>query len=204
MFEEYTPAVGCLTGMSDSTPSQHDTPLASSAPAPHDVPRWRRSGGYRVLLVAVILLTSGYAAWRFSDRDWLGHPDVVMPRSIRETYPKFRHDGERSFLWAEGPRDPTAVDSHWFDMTDSPIPVEDVNHGIGKDTIPAIDEPVFVKPDDERLLRSWGNASFDQVLSLSVLGYAHNGDARAYPIRLMNRHELVNDVIGGKPVTVGW
>ncbi|MCH8053011.1 MAG: DUF3179 domain-containing protein [Planctomycetes bacterium] len=37
-----------------------------------------------------------------------------------------------------------------------------------------------------------------------VIGYAVGDDARAYPIRIMNRHELVNDTVGGKPVTVAW
>jgi hypothetical protein len=36
-----------------------------------------------------------------------------------------------------------------------------------------------------------------------VLGYRHKGEAKAYPLAIMNRHELVNDVVGGKPVTVG-
>ena len=37
-----------------------------------------------------------------------------------------------------------------------------------------------------------------------VIGYVGNGDARAYPASLLDHHELVNDRIGGKPVTVGW
>ena len=39
---------------------------------------------------------------------------------------------------------------------------------------------------------------------LRVIGFAHGGEARAYPIALLNHHELVNDTVGGKPVTVGW
>ncbi len=37
-----------------------------------------------------------------------------------------------------------------------------------------------------------------------VIGVEINGDARAYPIRLLSLHEIVNDVIGEKPVAVTW
>jgi hypothetical protein len=37
-----------------------------------------------------------------------------------------------------------------------------------------------------------------------VLGLAHNGEAKAYPLALLHHFELVNDVIGGKPVAVGY
>jgi hypothetical protein len=30
------------------------------------------------------------------------------------------------------------------------------------------------------------------------------GEARAYPLRILNRHELVNDVVGGDPVAIAW
>jgi hypothetical protein len=37
-----------------------------------------------------------------------------------------------------------------------------------------------------------------------VIGVEINGQARAYPIRLLSSHEIVNDVIGGEPVAVTW
>lgn len=37
-----------------------------------------------------------------------------------------------------------------------------------------------------------------------VLGIEIDGDARAYSIPLLSRHEVVNDVVGGKPVAVTW
>ena len=30
------------------------------------------------------------------------------------------------------------------------------------------------------------------------------GDARAYSVPLLSRHEIVNDVVGGKPIAVTW
>ena len=37
-----------------------------------------------------------------------------------------------------------------------------------------------------------------------VVAVAINGDARAYPIRVLTLHELVNDTVGGVPVTVSY
>ena len=37
-----------------------------------------------------------------------------------------------------------------------------------------------------------------------VLGIELNGDARAFSVPLLSRHEIVNDVIGGAPVAVTW
>lgn len=37
-----------------------------------------------------------------------------------------------------------------------------------------------------------------------VIGLALNDQARAYPIRLLSSHELVNDNVGGKPVLISW
>ncbi len=37
-----------------------------------------------------------------------------------------------------------------------------------------------------------------------VIGVAHNGEAKAYPITIMGVHELGNDTIGGVPIAVSW
>lgn len=37
-----------------------------------------------------------------------------------------------------------------------------------------------------------------------VIGVYINGEAHAYPIRLLSLHEIVNDVVGGIPVAVTW
>lgn len=67
--------------------------------------------------------------------------------------------------------------------------------GPALDGIPSIDAPDFqstqsagqwLRPDDV------------------VLGVAHNGDAKAYPIRILNWHEIVNDTIGGAPIAATY
>ena len=37
-----------------------------------------------------------------------------------------------------------------------------------------------------------------------VIGIAQNGEAKAYPVDVMGFHELINDVVGGTPITVCW
>lgn len=37
-----------------------------------------------------------------------------------------------------------------------------------------------------------------------VFGVDINGDARAYPLRIANWHEMVNDVVGGVPVSLAY
>ena len=66
---------------------------------------------------------------------------------------------------------------------------------LGFDAIPAILEPSFVTPDGAT---DWMDED-EQVLGLSI-----NGEHRAYPIKMLSRHEIVNDVVGGVPVAVTW
>lgn len=37
-----------------------------------------------------------------------------------------------------------------------------------------------------------------------VIGVAAAGDAKAYPVSYLDRHEMVNDVIAGEPILVTW
>lgn len=62
------------------------------------------------------------------------------------------------------------------------------------DGIPPVDEPRFVNAAEVDNLEP-----DEAVLALEV-----NGDSRAYPIRIMTWHELVNDEVGGVPVTVSY
>ncbi len=37
-----------------------------------------------------------------------------------------------------------------------------------------------------------------------IMGLVIDGDARAYPVTTLRRREMVNDVVGGRPVLVTW
>ena len=70
---------------------------------------------------------------------------------------------------------------------------EIMSGGPRKDGIPSIDDPTF-KPVSEVQL-----AATVPVISLRI-----NGDARAYPLGILMSHEIVNDRVGGVPVTVTY
>ena len=37
-----------------------------------------------------------------------------------------------------------------------------------------------------------------------VFGVSINGEQRAYPLRIINAHEMANDILGGEPISVMW
>lgn len=120
---------------------------------------------------------------------------------------KIRTEDGKTYLWAGG--DQRGPGSRWYDFTGASIPAVDLQFGIGKDRIPSIDDPLFVPPDDPRLLALAASPyRLDDkpktTDDIPVIGYVVSGEARAYPVALLDRHELVNDRIAGKPVTVGW
>ena len=64
------------------------------------------------------------------------------------------------------------------------------------------DIPAINATDDLFVPPSLGdNEWLDEEL---IIGYANNGVARAYPVRLMSLHEIVNDTVGGEPVAITW
>ncbi|MEX2367391.1 MAG: DUF3179 domain-containing protein [Pseudohongiellaceae bacterium] len=80
-----------------------------------------------------------------------------------------------------------------FDVSGASIPVEDIlRGGPPRDGIPAIDDPKFETADEAGWLQP-----DDRVLGLSI-----EGEARAYPVAILNWHEIVNDTVAGQPVVV--
>ena len=66
--------------------------------------------------------------------------------------------------------------------------------GVRKDGIPSLDKPK---------LTSAANATYMRGSDL-VFGVSINGDARAYPLRIMGWHEMFNETIGGVPVALAY
>ena len=101
----------------------------------------------------------------------------------------------------------SAAPDHWkgewprTDFSRHSIDYSEVKSGgPPKDGIPAIDDPKFEALTD-------GNADgwavelndMEPVISLNI-----GGDARAYPLRILMWHEIVNDKVGGEPVAVTY
>jgi hypothetical protein len=66
---------------------------------------------------------------------------------------------------------------------------------LGFDGIPSIENPKFAEPEI-------ADETYDP--DELVLGVDISGDIRAYSVPLLSRHEIVNDVVGGKPIAVTW
>jgi len=66
--------------------------------------------------------------------------------------------------------------------------------GVAKDGIPALNNPKLIGANDASYLN-------DDDL---VFGVAINGDIRAYPMRILDWHEMFNDTIGGVPVALAY
>lgn len=82
-----------------------------------------------------------------------------------------------------------------FDLSDALVPAEQVLFGgPGKGGIPAIDQPDFIAAGSATHLRD----------DDPVLGIVHQGIARAYPIAILNWHEVVNDRYGDEAVAVTY
>lgn len=82
-----------------------------------------------------------------------------------------------------------------FDLRNPRIPLDEIQSGgPPKDGIPALTNPRSVP------LAEAENAFLKK--SDRVLGLAIDGHARAYPIKILNWHEIVNDNLGGRPVVV--
>jgi len=171
-------------------------------------PFYRREDRRVILPLAGLIL--GCAAWCGAYYFYLkpaktsSRASGIIPMGRFTEARKIHREGDRQYLWAGGPSDPEDPESDWFDLSGAPLPIERFQYGIGRDQIASIDEPVFVKPDDPRLAAYWKERGFEDLNKLSIIGYAHDGEAKAYPRALLDHHELVNDTVGGKPVTVGW
>lgn len=68
--------------------------------------------------------------------------------------------------------------------------------GVRKDGIPALTNPELIAPQAVERYQ----LEKDEL----VFGVEINGDARAYPFRFMDWHEMFNDVIGGVPVSLAY
>lgn len=95
------------------------------------------------------------------------------------------------------PAGPSALDEPGSGEFPEPlVPLDEIiSGGPPPDGIPPIEDPVFLDVADNLEI-------LDPVESIVALEI--NGDARAYPIRVMIWHEIVNDTVGGEAVSVTY
>ncbi len=131
-----------------------------------------------IVLIAVSL--AGLGQW--GSRRWLRSSTTDARAENRPEYAKFQHR-----TWKH-PREA-------FDLEAAIIPADEIHSpNLRRDDIPALTSPEYV---------SAAEADFMQP-DESVIGIELSGDARAYPLRVMDAHEAVNDLVGRVPVAVTY
>lgn len=82
-----------------------------------------------------------------------------------------------------------------FDLSNHAVPLHEIRKGgPQKDGIPAIHTPYFIPAQEATFLRPQDR----------VLGLVHEKESRAYPLKILNWHEVVNDVIQGRPIMITY
>lgn len=66
--------------------------------------------------------------------------------------------------------------------------------GVKKDGIPALRNPKHVPASEARYMRD----------NEKIFGVSIGGEARAYPLRILDWHEMANDVVGGRTVSLSY
>ncbi|MDG4647592.1 DUF3179 domain-containing protein [Roseibacterium sp. SDUM158017] len=115
-----------------------------------------------------------------------------MPRRLAATFPL----AFVLLLAGQAPAQSPPAFAQWPDTDFASATVdlsEIVSGGVGRDGIPAIDDPDFVPAAEEDALEPR-----EPVMTLALDGVP----ARAYPLRYLTWHEIVNDEVAGIPVAV--
>jgi hypothetical protein len=89
---------------------------------------------------------------------------------------------------------PTIDDRLVLPMSPTELRENAMSGGPPKDGIPSIDHPEFVGPDAVDYLEPGD----------PVFGVARDGATKAYPQKILVSHEIVNDELGGTPVSVTY
>ncbi len=127
------------------------------------------------LLILLVLLCGGVLAWRVP----------LLMRAI----------DEREKLGAD------AMITNGFDLGDT-LSSDDtlLRWGSPEEIIP-IDSPLLLGASDVDELGENFRTRF-LISSSEIIGVVIDGEARAYPLRILQWHEVVNDIVAGEPICV--
>jgi hypothetical protein len=83
------------------------------------------------------------------------------------------------------------------------VPSDLVVQAMARDGVRVLSAPSTMTPAE---VDRWNEEERGKLLVPGdrVIGVALGGEARAYPLRLMRWHEVVNDVVGGEPIAVTY
>ncbi len=151
-------------------------PESPAPPPPGEKLLTFRAGGWPLLLSLVLVL--GAVTWRVLDMR-TGHGSRAVG------------DGRHTA-------------SYGFDLSACLIPRDQiVPSGLPKDGLPTLNDPPMMSVAELDEMNRQKRAKY-LVPGDRVIGVAINGQARAYPVRVLTWHEVVNDTLGGVPIAVTY
>ncbi len=151
----------------------------------------------RAVISTLNILTGENMGWK-GYFEWAGANDIALPPH----YDEFKGQLLASFVDAEFTRffAPGVAQSAAINL------VEPVWGGVTVDGIPSLVNARQISPKDA-IDEGYQHADFCRDGDCSypaadelVFGLSFGGDSRAYPLRLLNWHEMFNDVIGRAPL----
>lgn len=102
------------------------------------------------------------------------------------------------------PGDGESLESYLFDTSTPAIDIELVEPAmLHRDMVPVMTAPVILTMDEIRERNAERKTRY-LVPSDLVIGVEHKGESRAYPLSVLNVHEVVHDELGGDPILVSW
>ncbi len=102
------------------------------------------------------------------------------------------------------PSAPADVDAYGYALAPSLVDRDlVVPSGSGRDGLPALDTPPLMAAGEVDLLNQEVRGKY-LVPDDRVIGLALDGVARAYPLRVLAWHEVVNDTLAGRPILVTY
>ena len=122
-------------------------------------------------------------AWR-EWINWLGRHSEITPPSEFAAW-------KSGLLSAIDP----AMGAFLYQNVESRIRIEEIVWGgVRKDGIPDLRYPPNIPAAEATYLEG-----SDRVFGVSI-----NGEHRAYPLRILNAHEMANDLLGGEPIALAY
>ena len=152
---------------------------------------------HRFLLLAALACASALVvACGSSDAGQTDAP-TADPADQPATQPAAAAPADTPSPDAEPAHDPWNEDSDAFEATSIMEGGKryEITSVLPKDAIPAVFDPDFLPADD---------ADAQYRYTDLVIGVSIDGDHRAYHVPYLSGREIVNDVVGGKPIAVTW
>ncbi|MBI2430828.1 MAG: DUF3179 domain-containing protein, partial [Candidatus Levybacteria bacterium] len=147
-------------------------------------------------IFGIIILATALFIWTGADRVFQGWVLANLPQSWTQIATnfesRFKVDNQQMPKVKPGETVIRSV-SLQNDFTGAKVKKEDLLQGcFGQDCIPSIDSPKFESVQNASWLR-------DEDI---VFAIDYKGTQRAYPQRILNWHEIVNDTIAGDPIAI--